>query len=137
MGLGVENVIALYKFRSYKLDQPPNVGGEKEFTFLADPHHDSAPSAQLCSDTVLVFANTLSSAAPTVKHRCRIMSITHPELGSIRSISTEALDYTLILDDGHTVVVNAEENPGHIQDSARQIDDWAFFVNLRPIDPAG
>ena len=54
------NMIALYKFRFYELDQPLKVGVEDEFTFFVDPHYQAALSTPICPDTLLVFANTLS-----------------------------------------------------------------------------
>jgi hypothetical protein len=124
-------MIALYKFRFYELDQPLEVGDEREFVFFVDPHFSEDLSAPIYPGTVLVFANTLIGS--TVSHRCRIVSIWHFSLGSIRGISTKGLDYTLTLEDKTTLLVNAEEEPGHIAGSDRQIDDWAFVVELEPM----
>ena len=129
-------MIALYKFRFYELDQSLQVGDEREFDFFVDPHFSADLSAPIYPGTVLVFANTLIGAGtPTVSHRCRIISIRHPSLGSIRCISTRGLTYTLTLEDNSTLLVNAEEQPGTIEGSDRQIDDWAFVVELEPVRP--
>jgi hypothetical protein len=126
-------MIALYKFRFYELDQPLEVGAEQEFVFFVDPHYAAIPSAPIQADTVLVFANTLAGPS-IVSHPCRITSIEHPQLGSIHSAATSGLDYIVTLQNGHTLVVNAEEYPGRIENGTVQVADWAFIVNVEPID---
>jgi hypothetical protein len=131
-------MIAFYKFRFYELDQALQVGDEREFDFFVDPHFAADLSAPIYPGTLLVFANTLlGPGTPTVSHRCRIVSIRHPALGNVRSISTKGFTYTLTLDDSSTVFVNAEEQPGMIEGSDRQIDDWAFVIELQPLKPGG
>ena len=124
-------MLAVYKFRFYELDQPLEVGEEKEFAFFVDPHFAASPGSPISRDMILVFANTLGEKM-VVRHRCRIMSISHPALGKVRSIATRGLSYTVTLDDGRRVVVDAEENPGVVEDGPRA-DDWLFLVEIEPM----
>ncbi|MEW4370721.1 hypothetical protein [Paenibacillus kandeliae] len=41
-----------------------------------------------------------------------ILEIAHPILGQIRGIVMEELDYSLFLNNGKRIVINAEEEPG-------------------------
>jgi hypothetical protein len=128
-------VLAFYKFRFYALDQPIAVGAEDTFAFFIDPHYGAAPGSAIYRDTVLVFANTLLrlDAADTVSHRCRILSIEHPQLGAVRSIDIVGFDNVVTLSSGLEVVVNAEEHPGRVENRAGQIEDWVFHVNVEPV----
>jgi hypothetical protein len=125
-------MIALYKFRFYELDQTIQVGAEGEFLFFADPHYLATPCSPILPDTILVFANTLPGP-PVVAHRCRINAIRHLTLGSVRAISTDGLEYSLILEDGATIAVDAEEHPGRTSTPFGTIADWVFLVDVEPI----
>ena len=125
-------MLAVYKFRFYELDQPLEVGDEKEFAFFVDPHFAASPLSPISRDMILAFANTLGEKM-VVRHRCRIVSISHPTLGKVQSIATRGLSYTVILDDGRRVVVDAEENPGIVEDGPRA-GDWLFLVEIEPIE---
>jgi hypothetical protein len=60
--------------------------------------------------------------------RLRIVSIRHPQLGSIESIDTEGLDYTFLMMDARIIKVNAEEEPGRIYEYPVPIGDWRIYV---------
>ncbi|SFE98990.1 hypothetical protein [Paracidovorax wautersii] len=126
-------MIALYKFRFYELDQPIEVGADRNFDFFVDPHYAAAMNAPIQNDMTLVFANTLlGPAIHTANYRCKILSITHLQLGEVQSIDTHGLDYTVKLADGRAFVVNAEEHPGKIEQSPVEVSDWAFLINIEP-----
>lgn len=66
--------------------------------------------------------------------------------GDIESVDAQGLDYTLVLQDGRRLLVNAEENPGLIyewvddswQPSDMVIIDWTLavqFASLSPLTP--
>jgi hypothetical protein len=124
-------MIALYKFRFHELDQSIDVGEEGEFTFFVDPHYRAAPTAPIRKDMILVFANTFGPEG-LVSHSCRIVAIDHPQLGSVRSISTRGLEYTVTLTNGTAFRVEAEERPGSIQEGP-VVADWTFLVNIEPL----
>ncbi len=59
-----------------------------------------------------------------------ILQITHPILGQIKGILTKELDYSIFLDDGEIVIVNAEEEPGEVYNQYLNINDWCMKVDL-------
>ncbi len=129
-------MLALYKLRFYELDQAISVGDTDTFVFFVDPHFSRAPASPPCRDMVLVFANTGQSLGPTVDIRCTILSIVHPQLGSVLSIDTKGLDYRITLLTGEVVVVDAEEQAGIIHDAPSRVTDWAFMVDVQPEAPS-
>jgi len=60
--------------------------------------------------------------------RLRILSVRHPQLGSIEAIDTKGLDYTFLMEDGRILEVNAEEEPGRVFESPAPVDDWLIYV---------
>lgn len=69
--------------------------------------------------------------------RAKIKRITHPELGEVKGIITIGLDYSIHLDGGALIVVNAEERPGKIQDPSYVVTEWAFDVRIDIIEETG
>lgn len=67
----------------------------------------------------------------------KIMKITHGSLGDVKAIITIGIDYTVYLSTGETIVVNAEESPGKVIDSARTSLDWTFIVTVEVIEESG
>lgn len=67
-----------------------------------------------------------------------IAAIHHADFGSIRTISARGLDYTIVLDNGKQLIVNAEENPGQLYEqhgeewieAALAISKWRFTVEF-------
>ena len=123
---------AFYRFRFYELDQSLTVGEERVFAFFVDPYLSLVEDMRIYDDMVMVFVNSIGREN-TFRHRCRINSIYHPELGAVISIDTKGLDYTIILENEQKIVLNAEEEPGKVFDGAKQVSDWAFLVDLTPV----
>ena len=69
--------------------------------------------------------------------RAEIISIDHAQLGRIKGIITIGLDYTIYLWDGRVLYVNAEENPGKIENEAIDIKDWKFAVEVKVLERTG
>ena len=69
--------------------------------------------------------------------RAEIVSINHSQLGKIRGIITIGLDYTIYLWDGRVLCVNAEEEPGKIENDAFDIKEWKFDVDIKIIEKTG
>lgn len=119
----------------YELDQPLEVGVEREFVFWrVVPHY-------LSNSEGLVFYNTLWHEGDGVFGTGRILRIRHLELGDIRNIDTRGLDYTITLVDGSELLVNAEEEPGKMfegrpgdwTESKRVILDWQCEVTFEAL----
>ena len=128
-------MLAFYKLRFFELDQAISVGSTGAFVFFVDPHFGRAPASPPDRDMILVFANTLLSAAPTVAFRVKILSIFHSQLGAIRSIDTRGLDYRITLDTGEVVEVDAEEHAGTMHGAPSRVVDWSFLVDGLPEAP--
>ncbi len=64
--------------------------------------------------------------------KAEILNISHPVLGDIKGVITVGLDYTIYLNNGEIIEVNAEEDPGKIYDTRYDVKDWTFgvFVNV-------
>jgi len=82
------------------------------------------------------FANDLASN-DDIEIVAEIKNITHSQLGKVVGIVTIGLDYTVYLIDGTRIVVNAEENPGDIQNNSIQIEDWSFDVEISISEKTG
>jgi hypothetical protein len=128
-------VLAFYKLRFYELDQAIAVGRSDEFVFFIDPHFSRAPDSPPVDGMMLVFANTIQGAGPTVTFPCRIQSIFHPQLGAVESIDTDGFDYRITLRSGEVIEVDAEEHAGTIHDAPLRVTDWAFLVDVHPVAP--
>jgi hypothetical protein len=76
----------------YECDRPIRVGEVGEFEFFR-----TIPPYVKLRDFPVFFHHGWSSDVyqQTSKLRLRILAIDHPELGSIQSIETDGLDYTL------------------------------------------
>ncbi len=113
----------------YELDQPLVAGQQSRFWFF-----QQMPSNLQDSELYdFVFFNQLNSAANCQVRDARIVSIVHPELGALSRIKTDGLDYVFETVDGTTIVVNAEEDPGSVQqpsDTFQAIDNWSVAVVL-------
>lgn len=137
----LDKMIAAWIPGWYELDQPIEVGMSAEFAFWR------VVPVELRESQRLVFHNDLWHPEEAVVASGTISSITHSELGPIRKIDTQGLDYTIVLADGKEVVVNAEEEPGKIFEfvngewvqSSRQVTTWRFIVqfdSLSELKPA-
>ena len=129
--VGCPRLLAFYKLRFYELDQAISVGATDSFVFFVDPHFSRAPTSPPCPDMVLVFANTLLSASPTVAFRGTIASIFHPQLGAVQSIDTRGFDYRITLLTGEVVEVDAEEHAGTMHGAPSRVIDWSFLVDVQ------
>lgn len=114
----------------YELDQPITVGQISEFDFFKDPPpyilHEGLP--------VFYHGDWQEKCRHLYKReKKRILSIRHPQLGSIHAIDTKGLDYTFKLTDGRVLKVEAEETPGLIYDFPQKVDDWRVSVELEPV----
>ena len=69
--------------------------------------------------------------------KAKISKITHPELGDIRGIITIGLDYSIYLDDGNIIIVNAEESPGDFENPEYIVNEWGFDVHINIIEKTG
>jgi hypothetical protein len=119
----------------YELDQPLEVGMSGEFAFWRIVPENLRGSEQL------VLYNTLWHPEDAIMASGCIAAIRHPELGAIRKVDTRGLDYTLTLDDGTELTVNAEEEPGKIyerahgkwEESWRVVTDWRCIVEVESL----
>ena len=66
--------------------------------------------------------------------KLEILNISHPVLGDIKGIITIGLDYTIYLNNGATIEVNAEEDPGKIYDTRYTVEDWTFDVCVNVLE---
>lgn len=69
--------------------------------------------------------------------KAKILNISHLELGDIKGIITIGLDYSIYLNDGNVIIVNAEEFPGHIENSKYIVREWNFDVEIDIIEKTG
>ncbi len=69
--------------------------------------------------------------------RAEVLSINHKQLGRIKGIITIGLDYTIYLWDGRVLCVNAEENPGKIENETMEIKEWKFDVEIKVGEKTG
>ncbi len=82
------------------------------------------------------FSNGLTSE-DDYEIKAEILDIKHSLLGSVKGIITIGLDYTVYLDSGDSIQVDAEESPGKITEAKYEVDDWDFEVDIRIIDESG
>jgi hypothetical protein len=119
----------------YELDQPLEVGDEGEYAFWR------VVPAHLQGRERLVFYNTLWNEKDAIWATGKIIRIYHQELGEVRKVDTEGLDYTIIMADGVELLVNAEEKPGKIYEgkpgawieSKRVVSEWRFEVQFESL----
>lgn len=125
----VESRTALWSPGWYELDQPLVAGECGRFWFFLNPPTDY-PDVESYD---FVFFNQLTSSSNCQVRKAKIVSILHPELGELRSIETNGLDYVFKQSDGSEVIVNAEEDPGTIYDLPIKVENWAIQVRLSEI----
>jgi hypothetical protein len=134
---GKEFLTALWVPGWYELDQSIAVGQVAEFCFYTDPPESllqKTAAGGKPDHADLVFFNSLMVARNSRICKARVVSIEHPQLGSLRSIETQGLDYIFQKANGESVVVNAEEDPGAVRsDGFTQIDDWTTTVTLADV----
>jgi hypothetical protein len=115
----------------YEMDIPIEVGQIEYFEFYLNTpiFYLNAPE---CHDSVglPIFLNGAEKRDRYLRHKRKIISIFHTELGNVQKIDTTGLDYTITLTDGTQITVNAEESPGFISDDRKPIEDWRFWVNM-------
>ncbi len=85
-------------------------------------HRKAGTSARLLlwlTDNVLGEAEIANlKLTDAYEVRTEIISIDHIQLGRIKGIIAIGLDYTIYLWEGEVLYVNAEENPGKIENEA-------------------
>ena len=81
------------------------------------------------------FADDFNRDADEV--RAEILTINHKQLGRIKGIITIGLDYTIYLEDGRVLSVNAEEDPGKIYNDSINIEEWRFDVEVNIVERTG
>lgn len=69
--------------------------------------------------------------------KAEILNINHLVFGKIKGIITIGLDYSIYLNDGNTIIVNAEEFPGVIENSIYIVKEWDFDVEINIIEKTG
>lgn len=69
--------------------------------------------------------------------KAEILEIKHRLFGNVKGNITIGLDYTVYLDNGDLIQVNAEESPGKITEAKCEVDDWSFEVDIRIIEESG
>ncbi len=107
--------------RWYGLDQSIIVG-DTDLFYLQKEEHSFANGALSIEDEEV---------------EAIILKITHPILGQIKGILTKELDYSIFLDDGEIVIVNAEEEPGKVYNQHLNINDWCMEVDLQILKKTG
>lgn len=112
---------AEYNLDWYELSQSIAVGDSKEFYFFKEIEP-------------LTFYCGILHLDRAVKNRCKIEEITHSELGRIKSINTEGLDYHITLEAGDEFTINAEEEPGTVYGFHHPPQSWIFKVKLSNIE---
>ena len=111
------------------LDQSMTVGESADYSFYLYVPKAIAPEIEVD----LVFFNTVFDADMRQVRRCTVDRIEHSEVGQIKEILTDGLDYQVNLPDGRTFMVNAEEEPGRIYDPRLSVKNWTLVVQLSSV----
>ena len=82
----------------------------------------------------LRFSN-FASDEPIFEAEATVVGIRHEMLGELRAILAEGLDYSLIRADGLRLHLDAEENPGHLQEMGGTLEPAQFLIELADVDP--
>ncbi len=145
--------IAVWSPGWHKLDQSLELGQTERFWFFSNPEtskheeiqlghsHDHESAEQngnkISAGATLYFFNQLRAEKGTSQVRsAKVVGIGHKELGQLRQIDTNGMDYIFVAMDGTEYVVNAEEEPGQLYDDETNISDWKFEVLLADVsDP--
>jgi len=72
--------------------------------------------------------------------KAEILSIRHPELGDVKGIIAIGFCYSIYLNDGNEIIVEAEEYPGYIEGCkypVKEVKEWDFDVQIRIIEETG
>ena len=122
----MDRVHALWIPFWYECDQALAVGRTGDYWFFKDP----PPACRSMAD--LVFANGLDLASDaSIMARGTVASITHASLGAVASVDTTGLVYTMTLEDGTEVGIEAEETPGVAEERRFEaVSDWRLYVVL-------
>lgn len=116
----------------YELDSSLELGLLDEFAFWKKIPEN------LAGHEALVFYNTLWKPKDAIISKGIISRIYHETMGEITKIDTRGLDYTIILENGKALCVNAEEEPGKIyekiggvsQASSLVVNNWVFSIEF-------
>jgi hypothetical protein len=76
----------------------------------------------------VIMMNTNDDASTLL--RATVLEISHPKLGNIRGLDTEGLDYTIALENGNILKLEAEETPGLLYDCNEKLDPPVLDVLL-------
>lgn len=124
--------LALWLPGWYEMDQPLRVTQRVNLWFYRIPPAD-IPNVE---DFDFIFFNQLSAPDNCQVREATVVSIEHHQLGPMREVETQGLDYVFFTTSGETIVVNAEENPGSTQPPTLNINDWSLRVILEDVsDP--
>ncbi|MDE5716288.1 MAG: hypothetical protein K2I53_01495 [Lachnospiraceae bacterium] len=66
--------------------------------------------------------------------KAEILGIRHTELGDVKGIIAIGLCYSIYLNDGNEIIVNAEEYPGYVESckfAVKEVKEWDFDVQIR------
>lgn len=121
--------LALWLPGWYEMDQPLRLKQRTKMWFYRIPPSDF-PNVE---DFDFVFFNQLSAPDNCQVREATIGSIEHHQLGPLRQIDTQGLDYLFLTTPGETIVVNAEENPGSAKQASLDIKDWSLRVTLEEV----
>ncbi len=117
---------ALWNPGWYELDQTLVAGETSRFWFFQTPPSDF-PQVE---NFDFVFYNQMASASNIQVREARVVSITHPQIGELKRIDTDGLDYIFYPVEGREIIVNAEEDPGTVYDAPLIITEWSVQVHL-------
>lgn len=105
---------AVYKINFYELDCPIAINFTGNWPAIIDgdkitlnPHENGA-----------------------ILLRATVLEISHKKLGKLKGLYTKGLDYTIVLEDGTQLLMEAEETPGLIYDHNEFISPEEFNVVL-------
>ncbi len=80
-----------------------------------------------------MFSN-LPGPHPFFEAEATVVRIEHALFGELRAILAEGLDYSLINMDGSHIHVDAEENPGHVEETGQFLNPLQFSIDLADVD---
>jgi hypothetical protein len=110
----------------YELDQAIAVGSIAEFDFF-----HAAPVDIPAAGHPVFFRGDWNEKAQYYSSRRKVVSIYHGQLGQLRRVDTDGLDYRFTTMGGEVWVVNAEEAPGRVEEGRiDQIQEWSLWVTL-------
>lgn len=110
----------------YEMDQSIAVAMTGKFLFF----QNTSSGDSYDDDVDFVFFNQLDSDTNSELRFATVAEIYHKNLGPLKKVDTDGLDYIFSPIDGDDVLVNAEEEPGKTYDDELEIDDWSVEVLL-------